>query len=81
MGYTTSRGTNIESNYIVADDNYDERMSNGDITITIKYEALDGTVTVNQLFNDQWSTMVMSATQFQKYRSRCIDNGYQVINN
>ena len=78
MGYTTARGTYQERKDLI-DSNYDERLSNGEITLTVKYEPLQSTVQVEQAFNDNYTTMVMSDTQWTQFRQRCIDNGYTVV--
>ena len=75
MGYRTARGTYQERNDLI-DSNYDERLSNGDVTLTIKYDALDSTVQVEQAFNDNYTTMVMTSTQWSQFRERCINSGY-----
>ena len=78
MGYRTARGTYQESNHLV-DSNYDERLSNGEVTLTIKYDALEMTVQVEQAFNDNYTTMVMTNTQWTEFRQRCMNSGYTVV--
>ena len=48
MGYRTARGTYQERNDLI-DSNYDERLSNGDVTLTIKYEPLQSTSSSHHL--------------------------------
>lgn len=78
MGYRTARGTHQESNHMI-DSNYDERLSNGEVTLTIKYDVLDSTVQVEQAFNDNYTTMVMTNTQWTQFRQRCVSSGYTVV--
>ncbi len=77
MGYTTSRGTYQESKELI--EHYDERLTNGEVTLTVKYEPLESTVQVEQTFNDNYTTMVMTQTQWQEFRQRCVNSGYTVV--
>jgi len=78
MGYTTSRGTYQERKDLI-DSNYDERLTNGDVTLTVKYEPLEQTVQVEQNFNNNYTTMVMTQTQWEEFRIRALSNGYYVV--
>lgn len=78
MGYRTARGTYQERNDLI-DSNYDERLSNGEVTLTIKYDTLESTVQVEQAFNDNYTTMIMTQTQWEEFRIRALNSGYNVV--
>ena len=59
--------------------NYDERLSNGEITLTVKYDVLNQSVQVEQVFDENQTSMDMTTTQWTQFRSRCVDNGYTVV--
>jgi len=77
MGYRTARGTYQEAKEPM--EHFDERLSNGQITLTVKYDVLNQSVQVEQLFDENQTSMDMTTTQWTEFRSRCVDNGYTVV--
>jgi hypothetical protein len=77
MGYRTARGTYQEAKEPM--EHFDERLSNGQITLTVKYDVLDQSVQVEQLFDENQTSMDMTTTQWTEFRSRCVDNGYTLV--
>jgi len=77
MGYRTARGTYQESNEPM--EHFDERLSNGEITLTVKYDVLNQSVQVEQAFDENQTSMDMTTTQWTQFRERCINSGYYVV--